>query len=47
MPAPANMGNRFCGFLPMMVDVEIGGSDWNLHALLEIAVVPLMLDADR
>ncbi|MDQ3206708.1 MAG: ribonuclease T [Pseudomonadota bacterium] len=38
------MAGRFRGYLPVVVDVETGGFDWNRHALLEIAVVPLDLD---
>jgi ribonuclease T len=49
-PAPDDgalrpMKQRFRGFLPVVVDVETGGFDWNRHALLEIAVVPIDLDA--
>ena len=40
-----SMASRFRGFLPVVVDVETGGFDWNRHALLEIAVAPLDLDA--
>src|SRR6476469_729178 len=40
------MSERFRGFLPVVVDVETGGFDWNRHALLEIAVIPLDLDAN-
>ncbi|KRA21182.1 MULTISPECIES: ribonuclease T [unclassified Lysobacter] len=43
-PTPPRLCNRFRGFLPVVVDVETGGFDWNRHALLEIAVVPLELD---
>ena len=48
-PAPApvvhrKMADRFRGFLPVVVDVETGGFDWNKHALLEIAVQPIDLD---
>ena len=32
------MADRFRGYLPVVVDVETGGFDWNRHALLEIAV---------
>jgi len=39
------MAARFRGFLPVVVDVETGGFDWNRHALLEIAVVPIDIDA--
>ena len=38
------MSERFRGYLPVVVDVETGGFDWNRHALLEIAVVPIDLD---
>jgi len=41
---PLRMAKRFRGFLPVVVDVETGGFDWNRHALLEIAVVPLDFD---
>ena len=40
------MAERFRGYLPVVVDVETGGFDWNRHALLEIAAVPIDLDAD-
>ena len=45
-PAPTfrRMAERFRGYLPVVVDVETGGFDWNRHALLEIAAVPLELD---
>jgi ribonuclease T len=45
-PAPAfrRMSERFRGFLPVVVDVETGGFDWNRHALLEIAAIPIELD---
>jgi ribonuclease T len=42
--APSSMARRFRGYLPVVVDVETGGFDWNRHALLEIAAVPLDLD---
>lgn len=46
-PAPPSpMAKRFRGYLPVVVDVETGGFDWNRHALLEIAVVPIDLDQD-
>ena len=47
-PAPTfrRMAERFRGYLPVVVDVETGGFDWNRHALLEIAVLPLELDDD-
>jgi ribonuclease T len=41
-----SMAERFRGYLPVVVDVETGGFDWNRHALLEIAVVPIDLDAN-
>lgn len=51
-PAPAEaapafppMSARFRGYLPVVVDVETGGFDWNRHALLEIAALPIDLDA--
>jgi ribonuclease T len=40
------MAERFRGFLPVVVDVETGGFDCNRHALLEIAAIPIELDAD-
>jgi ribonuclease T len=45
-PFPTTLANRFRGYLPVVVDVETGGFDWNKHALLEIAVLPLELDAE-
>lgn len=45
--APAGaMARRFRGFLPVVVDVETGGFDWNRHALLEMAAVPIEMDAE-
>jgi len=48
VPSPASaflpMAARFRGYLPVVVDVETGGFDWNRHALLEIAAVPVDLD---
>ena len=38
------MSRRFRGYLPVVVDVETGGFDWNRHALLEIAAVPIEMD---
>lgn len=38
------MCERFRGFLPVVVDVETGGFDWNRHALLELAAIPIELD---
>lgn len=44
-PLPISpLSRRFRGYLPVVVDVETGGFDWNRHALLEIAVVPIDLD---
>lgn len=43
-PSFRPMKERFRGFLPVVVDVETGGFDWNKHALLEIAAVPIDLD---
>jgi ribonuclease T len=42
-PIPTPMARRFRGYLPVVVDVETGGFDWNRHALLEIAAVPIDL----
>lgn len=39
------MAERFRGFLPVVVDVETGGFDCTRHALLEIAVCPIEMDA--
>ncbi|WP_233263051.1 ribonuclease T [Cognatiluteimonas profundi] len=47
VPAPfRKMSERFRGYLPVVVDVETGGFDWNRHALLEIAAIPIELDSD-
>lgn len=43
-PTISPLATRFRGFLPVVVDVETGGFDWNRHALLEIAVVPVDID---
>ncbi|HEX7340610.1 MAG TPA: ribonuclease T [Rhodanobacteraceae bacterium] len=40
------MADRFRGFLPVVVDVETGGFDPERNALLEIAAVPIHMDAD-
>ena len=50
LPAPAVaakrlVGKRFRGFLPVVVDVETGGFNSRTDALLEVAAVPLGLDA--
>lgn len=42
----ARMAERFRGFLPVVVDVETGGFDSRHDALLEIAAVPLSMDAE-
>ncbi len=44
--AATRMAERFRGFLPVVVDVETGGFDAEHDALLEIAAVPLSMDAD-
>ena len=46
VPSLRRMCERFRGYLPVVVDVETGGFDWNRHALLEIAAIPIDLDAD-
>jgi len=45
-PTVRRMAERFRGFLPVVVDVETGGFDWSRHALLEIAAIPIELDAN-
>jgi len=40
------MADRFRGFLPVVVDVETGGFNAMTDALLEIAVVLLVIDSD-
>lgn len=40
----STLGNRFRGFLPVVVDVETGGFNAREHALLEIAAVTLDMD---
>jgi ribonuclease T len=44
-PAP-RIGQRFRGFLPVVVDVETGGFNNQTDALLEIAAVMLKFDRD-
>ena len=46
VPPLRRMCERFRGYLPLVVDVETGGFDWTRHALLEIAAIPIDLDAD-
>ena len=45
-PPLRRMCERFRGYLPVVVDVETGGFDCTRHALLEIAAIPIDLDAD-
>jgi ribonuclease T len=45
-PAFKPMAERFRGYLPVVVDVETGGFDWNRHALLEIAAIPIEIDGE-
>ena len=45
-PVASPLARRFRGFLPVVVDVETGGFDWNRHALLEIAVAPIDIDGN-
>lgn len=40
------LAKRFRGYLPVVVDVETGGFDCTRHALLEIAAIPIELDAE-
>ena len=42
-PDVSPMARRFRGYLPVVVDVETGGFDWNRHALLALAAVPIAL----
>lgn len=41
---PAPIAQRFRSFLPVVVDVETGGLNWNTDALLQIAAVILRMD---
>ena len=43
-PPFRRMAERFRGYLPVIVDVETGGFDWQKHALLEMAAIPIDLD---
>ena len=43
-PAPSPLGERFRGFLPVVIDLETGGFNAKTDALLEIAAVTLRLD---
>lgn len=42
---PSRLGERFRGFLPVIVDVETAGFNSKTDALLEIAAVTLQMDA--
>jgi len=41
------ISKRFRGFLPVVVDVETGGFNAETDALLEIAAVPIIMDASH
>ncbi|MBN8726839.1 MAG: ribonuclease T [Xanthomonadales bacterium] len=43
-PTATRMAQRFRGFLPVVIDVETGGFDWERHALLEIAAAIIRMD---
>src|SRR3546814_14897880 len=46
-PTPTGrLGNRFRGFLPVVVDVETGGFECERHALLEIAAQLIEVDGE-
>ena len=45
-PWRSQMSRRFRSFLPVVVDVETGGFNPATDALLEIAAVPIEIDAD-
>lgn len=45
-PSRTALAERFRGFLPVAVDVETGGFDAARHALLEIAVLPIVMGED-
>jgi len=36
-----HLGSRFRGFLPVVIDIETGGFNYERHAVLEIAIVTL------
>ncbi len=40
------ISKRFRGFLPVVVDVETAGFDADKHALLEIAAIPILMNAE-
>ncbi|MCZ6618805.1 MAG: ribonuclease T [Gammaproteobacteria bacterium] len=41
------MAARFRGFLPVVIDLETGGFDPNVHAILEIATVRVYFSEER
>ena len=41
------MSSRFRGFLPVVIDLETGGFEKDVHAVLQIAAVSLAWSADR
>ena len=43
---PPLIGQRFRGFLPVVVDVETAGFDAHKDALLEIACIPILYNAE-
>ena len=43
----SEMRTRFRGFLPVVIDLETGGFDKDIHALLQIAAVSLEWSDDR
>ncbi len=45
-PLLPRMADRFRGFLPVVVDVECGGFDPERNALLEIAALPIEMNAE-
>ena len=46
-PARPIIGQRFRGFLPVVVDVETAGMDARTNALLEIACIPILFDENH
>ena len=44
---PMEMNARFRGFLPVVLDLETGGFDREVHAVLEIAALTLDWEEDR
>ena len=43
----SEMRSRFRGFLPVVIDLETGGFDKDVHAVLQIAAVSLVFSGDR